>query len=305
MKKSKAMIIVFFVLSAFQGMAQKKVQLNLKVGDKWYSEQKRISDRQDMNTDGEPIEYHTENIAGFTYEILGAGTGTYDAKVTYTSFKFKASSPGTEGEITFDSKKQEDMDGEMGETVKRVIGKSYVFTIDANTHKVIAIKERPVKDTAQAKPQGPLDPGINLFPQEDEALKKRVEGVFGGSISAETPVTGAKWDKSYTDNKGGITTKTNINYTLNRIDGDQIYIDVTGKSIVDGVPEGTEELGEFKISGVFESISNVKLDARTGLLSEVKGTTQGQQIFSTPQGEQKMNISISDVETIKKAGAKI
>ncbi len=295
-------MIVFFVLAALQGMAQKKVQINLKVGDKLHQELKRTSHRQDMKPSGETIEYHTENIVGFTYEILSAGGGTYDAKVTYSFLKFKAGSPGSEGEITFDSQNGEDMAGEMGEAVKGVIGKSYVFTIDANTHKVTAIKEGLAKGAAAEKQPGPLDPGTNLFPQDDEALKRRVEGAFGGSISDQTPVAGAKWDRSITDLKKGITTKTTVNYTLNRIDGDQIYIDATGKSIVDGVPEGMEEMGDFNLTAVFDSQTNIKVDAKAGILSEVKSKTKGEQTFYTPQGDHKMNITISDVETVKRTG---
>ncbi|WP_029278341.1 hypothetical protein [Pedobacter borealis] len=153
MKSNKAIMTILFVCTAFSAMAQKALQLHLKVGDKWYHELKISSNRQDMNPDGDASETNTETILKNTYEILAVGNGTYEVKRTFGGIKFKATSPGTEGEIVFDSQKQEDMDGDMGEAVKKVIGQSYVCTVDANSRKVIAIKERAIKDTVQTKPQ--------------------------------------------------------------------------------------------------------------------------------------------------------
>lgn len=302
MKKIKSIMTLLFVCTAFSGMAQKALQLHLQVGDKWYHEQKRTNSRQDMNEQGGSSELNDENILGCTYEVLAVGKGTYDIKLTYSSIKFQASVPGTEDKITFDSQKQEDMNGDGGEKVKAIIGKGYVFTIDANNRKLIAIKERPVKDTAQARPISPLEPALYLFPNNDDQLKRRVEVIFGGTIPDEKPVTGAKWDKTYSENKGGIIQATTNSYTINRIEGSKIYIDAIIKMTVDGTPDGTAELGEIKVSGLFNGTGSLNIDATTSLMSEAKSIIRGTQTMTTPNGKQKLSMAVSYVETLKKAG---
>jgi hypothetical protein len=195
------------------------------------------------------------------------------------------------------------MDGDVGELVKRVIGKSYVFTIDANTCKVIAIKERPVKEETPAKQLGPLDPAIYMFPQEDNHFTKKVESIFGGKLPNEKLVTGFKWDKTDTEKKDGINTKTDASYAINRIQDGKIYVSVTNKITTDGVPAGTETLGEFKITGLTNGTGSFSIDAGSGLKTESKSTVKSQQTFKTPKGEQITNISTSHVETVKKLTA--
>ncbi|WP_029274795.1 DUF6263 family protein [Pedobacter borealis] len=303
MKNSKAIMTILFVCTAFSGMAQKALQLHLQVGDKWYHELKRTNSSQDMNEQGGVLELNDENILGSTYEVLAADKGTYDIKLTYNSIKFQATEPGSDDKITFDSQKQEDMDGDGGEKVKAVIGKSYVFTIDANSRKIITIKERPVKDTAQAQSPSGIEPAINFFPYNDNQLKRRVETIFGGTMPDEKPVNGTKWDKTYSEKNAGITQATTVSYTVNRIDGDKIYLDAITKMTVDGTPDGTAELGEIKVSALFNGTGTLNINKTTGIMSEAKSVIRGTQTMTTPNGRQKLSMAVSYVETVKKVGA--
>ncbi|WP_029278342.1 hypothetical protein [Pedobacter borealis] len=132
-------------------------------------------------------------------------------------------------------------------------------------------------------------------------MKRDFEFFFGGGIPDEKPVAGLKWDKNYSVNKQGITTSTDINYTISRMEGNKIYIDVINKMATNGVPEGTEESGEFKITGLSNGSGKVTVDGTTGIVSESTSISRGQQTFSTPNGQQKTSMSNSYVVTVKKA----
>jgi hypothetical protein len=174
MKKITGLFIVgLLFMNALVAMAQTALKLTLKKGDKFYAEHSINSIRKMKTPDGE-MEMPDENIVGITYEVLSENSGANDIKMTFSSIKFKAKSPMSGEETAFDSQKKEDLDGDMGVKVKKALGQSYVFTIDANSRKITSIKERVKIETDNEPPMGPM-PDFKIFPQTDTLLLKSVE----------------------------------------------------------------------------------------------------------------------------------
>lgn len=299
MKRVKAIIslLALLVCAVFTGAAQKKAQL--QVGDKWHYEQK-VSIVSQMEIQGDKMDLTDENILGSTYEVLAVNEGTYDIRLTFSSIKFHATTPMGGDPVSFDSQKKEDMDGDLGEKVKRVIGKSFVFTLDANSRKITSIKERPQKDAGEPLPPTGPEPAIERFPQDDIQLSEAVEEIFGAKIQETNLVQGYKWNKNNTVNKKGLTTVSNTSYIINRIEGNKVYVDLTSNGSIEGTPEGSEQMGEMKISGRIAGAGNMIVDETTRLLVESKLEDKGKSDVKTPMGDQKSTDITTTTKLFKK-----
>ncbi|WP_140938400.1 hypothetical protein [Sphingobacterium lumbrici] len=279
MKYNKIIMTLFFVSIAFSGMAQKGVQLKLQVGSKWYCEHKNSNIRK-FEMEGDSIVIVSENTAGSTYEVLREDKGSYDIKLTFSNIKFHAQSNMEEGEVLFDSEEKEDMDGGIGVNVKKVLGKSFVFTIDGNTRKVTAIKERPIQEEL-APPSGP-EPNFDLFPKTDDDLHRLIKKIFGAGIPDAQLVKGLKWDSSTSVNTKGIDQKVDAVYTINRIEGGIVFIDVDSKRLANGVLDGTD----LSFSAHFTTKGTTLIDQATGLLKESKTEENGIEDIKSSEGQE-------------------
>ncbi len=284
---------MLFVFIAFSSKAQKGIQLKLQVGSKWYCEQNSNSIRK-MKKEGDSIVLVKENTLGSTFEVLREDKGLYDIKLTFSDIKSLNKSPMAENDVLFDSKKEEDMAGEMGENVKKILGKSYVFTITTDTRKVTAIKERP--DLENLSQPNDLEPDVRLFPQTDDELNKFVKKLFGGGIPDAQLVTGLKWDTTLSVNTEGVNQTASTIYTINRIEGRIIFIDMASKRSADGTPNGTD----FKFSGNFTAKGTASVDQTTGLLTESKSEENGYEVMKSDKGEDKWIVTKLNLFTIKK-----
>ncbi|WP_029275931.1 hypothetical protein [Pedobacter borealis] len=293
MKNSKVIIIMLFVFIAFSSKAQKGLQLKLQVGSKWYCELNSNSIRK-MKKGGDSIVIVSENTLGSTFEVLREDKGLYDIKLTFSDIKSRKNSPMTENDVLFDSKKEEDMTGEMGENVKNILGKSYVFTITTDTRKVTGIKEKP--DLENLSRPKDLEPDVSLFPQTDDELYRFVKKIFGGGIPDAQLVTGLKWDANLSVNTDGVNQIVNTIYTINRIEGRIIFIDMASKRSADGTPNGAD----FNFSGNFTAKGTASVDQTTGLLINSKSEENGNEVMKSDKGEDKWIITKLNLFTIKK-----
>lgn len=291
-------IVSLLFINVFPGRAQTTLKLALKKGDKFYAEQ-TINIANKISTQMGDIEMPIENKVGITYEVLNENNGAADIKMTFSSMKFKSKSPMSGEDLLFDSEKSVDLDGELGTSVKKTIGQSYVFTIDANSRKIITIKDRPKKDsTVEGPSTGPM-PDYQFFPKDDTALPMNVAEVFGGSVPANTlPKAGYSWGRSDTTKMQGVTKIMNTTFKVDAIQDNKINVALTIKGSTAGTVNGGEQ--EMKISGSSSGTGSEVIDALTGLLIEKKSITNGNSEIETPMGNQKMVNAITSNLVVKK-----
>lgn len=291
-------IIALLFVNTLPGMAQTAVKLALKKGDKFYAEQ-IISAVNKVSTPTGDMDMPEENIIGITYEVLSENNGTNDIKMTFSSMKYKSKDPMSGGDLLFDSQKKRDIDGNLGIEIKKTMGQSYVFTIDANSRKIITIKDRPKVVAGVEQEQMSPMPDHKLFPQSDAMLYKRVGEALGGSLPINAlPAAGYSWSRSDTTDRHGLASITDITYKVDTIKDRKINVAITTK----GSDVGTVSTGdmEMKISGSSSGTGSEVIDAGTGLLIEKKVAINGQMSMESDMGPQKVLINTTMKLTIKK-----
>jgi hypothetical protein len=283
--KQRFLITCTLTMMTLMAFAQKPLTLNLKVGDKWYYE---YTQKEGFGPAGGSMDFLSSNTLGIVYEVLKADGSTYDIKATFDRIQFNSTSPMEE--ILFDSEKKEDLEGEMGVGARKMLGNYFVFTIDAKSRKLIAVKESP-KKVQLSQPRGP-EPNVRLFPQTDEQITKAVAKLFGGNIKESAPVTGASWDVSEkVELIPGLTEVKRTSYKISSIGQDKITINEDVKITLER---------ESKEAGTFNGTGTAVVDAITGLLTESKFESKGTQVMNSPMGEQTMSRSTEVLITVRK-----
>lgn len=296
MKIKTLLISSLLLMNVLHSVAQKALKLALKKGEKFYVE-KTVNMDMKIETPQGNIEIPINNILGITYEVLSDNSGTNDIKMTFSSIKFKSKSPMTNKDLSFDSQKKEDMDGDIGVKVKKSIAQNYIFTIDANTQKITSINSRPKLE--HIDPAQEPEPMVQLFPQNDGELRTAVAEIFGGDIPENaSPVAGYSWNNSDTTIRDGINTITSTAYTINDVKNNTINVSLTGKSST----EGTSSIHEMEVkqSGSSTNSGSEMMDATTGLLIEKKVTDTSIRNIKMAMGSQKMNNTTTQSTTLKK-----
>lgn len=296
----KLMILAIVALAtcvAYASQAQTGLTLRLKKGDKYLVEYKtnataRISGE---NPDSAAV-MSTENVLGTVYEILSANSNVYQIKATYTSLRFKAVPPAGSGAETvqFDSGKAEDLDGEMGEAVKEVVGKSLVFTFDAATKKLVSVDEDPGIEPQRS--QG--GPEVGLFFSNEDALRTFAPKIFGGDIPADAKLeVGYKWDQNNNNTNGGLETKFSRHSSVTKIEAAKVFITVDQTVTVAGSPDGGDGM---TLDSKTSATGKKTVDQATGLLIESRFDEKGLRTMVNDQGKQNTETNTVTILTVKK-----
>lgn len=282
---------------AYTVQAQTALPIRLKKGDKYLVEYKTnaIAKISDDNSDKVSV-MSTENILNTVYEILSANNNLYQIKATYTSLRFNAVPPagmGTEP-IQFDSAKPEDLDGEMGDAVKEVVGKSLVFTFDGATKKLVSVDEDPGIEPQRS--QG--GPAVGFFFANENALSMFAPKIFGGDIPTDAKLeVGYKWDQNNNDTNGGMETKFSRHSSVTKIEAAKIFIAVDQTVTVAGSPDGGDGMTlDSKTSAIGKKI----VDQATGLLIESRFDEKGLRTMVSDEGKQNTETSNITILTVKK-----
>ena len=165
-------------------------------------------------------------------------------------------------DVNFDSDKKEDMDGQVGQSMKDKIGKTDEVTVDKQG-KVIEIRG----STEQAAG------GMNDMMNMSNMLAKGQPY----PILIQLPGRAVKLGDSWTDSSGTpATIKTVTTYTLKQIDGGAIFVTFAGTLVKNGTIEQQGMEIQMDITGDVKG--DATYDASTGLLknnntvSDIKGT---------------------------------
>ncbi len=176
-----------------------------------------------------------------TLKITGLEKDLYAATSTVTKKTMSGSMMGQE--VTFDSDKKEDMDGQMGKFMGGDVNKEDKITIDKNTGAYKTVTEK-----------------------EDGGM-----GAMMGGGSSSNPIfyptvigkkTGDKWTES-TDNDG---IKTTTNYEVKSVNGNVITVNTSSTTKGSTTKEMQGQSAEITIDA--KSTSTLTIDALTGILKQ-------------------------------------
>lgn len=258
----KRISLLFSVLSltATLSFSQSSGKLNLQKGQKLDVTTKSSSTiTQEMM--GQVIEITADVNSLNAVAVNDIASGNYDLTNTLLHIDFNASAMGRD--MSYNSDKKEDRDGEMGASFKDLLNSPKKFTLTANGKLQSMEKKKSEQDAMMMGMSG--DPS------------KAIETTF---LILPNTQTGFSWTDSSTE---GITKKT-MTYTVREIKDKDAIIDIKGVINTSGT---NEVMGnEVKVSTKGTAVGDQTLDLETGIVKdynltvESKGTSEimGQEI---------------------------
>lgn len=272
MKKIFLPLMIAVSLSGFAQKASNK--LSFQKGQKL-----EITTNMNVTTEMMMGETTGNTITTEVYEIKDvAATGTTLEKST-KNMKFNMSLMGQEK--SFDSDKPEDLKGDMGEPLKKILDTKVEFTVD-ESGKITAVKEEATKKKKE-------DNGANMMTMflsqmNPSAAAPKVGNASQFKFLPDYEVgKGDTWVDSSAVNGNAFKTV----YTVKDITAGEVLLDFNGEG---KIATTQEMMGmTMEIKGTVKSNGTVTLDKATGLLKQKTATTHtdtstsvsGQDIAST------------------------
>src|SRR5450432_1779931 len=177
-------IALFATVTAF---AQSAATLNLPKGQKYLVENK-ISTQNTQEVQGQSIESKADFQSSYNIEVKDVKDNNYNLTNTIKTVKVTASTMGQD--LSFDSDKKEDLDGENGSELKKYLNQPKDITID-KSGKVINSKQ----DTVTAAPAQPNM--ISMLMKQ--LIGDPEEGGYGASMAFEPLPKNAKVGTRWAD----------------------------------------------------------------------------------------------------------
>ena len=211
-----------------------------------------------MEMMGQNIDNNTETTNTTQIELKEVNPSSYLFSNTVTKMVLHTSAMGQE--VNFDSDKKEDMDGQMGASMKNVLNVPQEVVVDKQG-KVMEKKG----DTASG--------GMNDMMNMSGALLKGQPYPVLVTLPGHSVKTGDKW----TDSSGTAATfKAVTTYTVKSISGDEVVLDFTSQVAKKGTIQQAEMQIDLDMTGTITGTASY--EAATGLLkkndssSDIKGT---------------------------------
>lgn len=237
------------ITSLVMGAQAQKLQKGQKV-------ETVVNMKMNMNIEmmGQNVDNTTETTNTNDIEVKEASDKGFVVASTTRRIIMKANAMGQD--ISFDSDKKEDLDGQMGQAMKGAIGKTDEFQVD---------NQGVLTDVKMAEREGQAG-GFGDMVNVGAAMAK------GQQFPLIMPGNGKKFKvgDTWSDSAGtSETVKTYTNYVIKSISGNEMVVGLTGKLAKSGVVQQQGMEIQMDLNGDFTGDSSY--DTASGLLT--KNTT--------------------------------
>lgn len=159
--------------------------------------------------------------------------------------------------MTFDSDKKEDLDGDIGKAVAGEFNK--VTTVEFNDNaQILSTKKEAAKESAEGAEAG-MSMIKNMGSMADD-------GTNGASMAFLVIPSGINVGNSWADSSVKEELKVYRNYTLTALNGNEATVTLTGKQ---NTHRKTEQNGmEFEVNMESKMTGNITLDISTGIIKQ-------------------------------------
>ena len=267
-------------------IAQTASTLNLPKGQKYLVENK-ISTQNTQEVQGQSIESKADFLSSYNIEVKDMKDNNYNLRNTITTVKVNASAMGQD--LSFDSDKKEDLDGENGTELKKYINQPKDIIID-KTGKVLTVKKQ---DTATTSPTQ-----ANMITM---IMKQMVgdpeEGGYGSNMAFEALPKNAKVGTTWADSSSSDGISRVTNYTIKEINGNKATIVLDGtlttdvKSEMQGMEITTKTKGKFSGEDV--------VDMKTGVIQQRNSIMDATGIIGVMGQEIPSTTKVTSITTVK------
>lgn len=284
MKKKYLLIAGAFIVITGT-FAQNNGAVTLPKGQK-YAVENKVTTKSTSEMAGQSMESTADITSVYAIEVKDFKDNNYYMTNLISSLKM---SMGTMGQnINFDSDKKEDMDGEMGSTVKNYINQPKDVVMDKSGNVIVS------KQTDTAK-------GNDATTNQAEMMLKQIgdpEQQGYGAKMAFLPISkkakeGTSWQDSTSAN--GVTRVTN--YLIKEIKGNTATISVSGTENRDTKMEMQGMEISTKTTGKFTGEESV--DINTGVILQNNTSADASGTISVMGQEIPTTIKATSVTTVK------
>jgi len=263
--------------------AQNVGTVNLSNGQK-YSVENKITTTSSSEMQGQSMETTADVTTVYNIEVNDSKNDKYSMTNKIAAVKLNMNSMGQN--MSFDSEKKEDMDGQMGSSFKDIVNQPKAVTMDKGGNIVLSTDA----DTSTKESTSPTDMMLKQL-GDPKTIGYGAKMAFV-AIPADAKV-GSSWKDSTTSE--GVTRVTN--YLIKSIDNGVATITVSGTETRDTKMEMQGMEINTKTNGTFvgEQTANIK----TGVINQNNLTADAKGIISVMGQEIPTTIKATSATTVK------
>jgi hypothetical protein len=258
--------------------------IKLTSGQKYVVETK-LTTTSNTEMQGQSMESNADISSTYKIEVNDVTADNYNMTNSMSSIKMNMNAMGQN--MNFDSDKQEDLDGEMGSTVKNFINKPNPVVMDRSGNIIMS------KETDSVKEETANNQTAMILKQMGDPAEQG----YGAKLAFIAIPKNAKTGTSWTDStsKDGVTRITN--YTVKEINGDTATLSISGtekretKMEMQGMEINTNTNGKF----TGEEIVNIT----TGVISQNNTTAEASGTIKVMGQEIPTSVKATSVTTVK------
>ena len=259
--------------------------IKLTKGQKYLVETK-LTTTSNTEMQGQSMESNADISSAYNIEVNELAGDNYNMTNSMSSIKMNMSAMGQN--MNFDSDKKEDLDGEMGSTVKNFINKPNPVVMDRSGNIIMAEETDSVKE----------ETANNQTAMILKQMGDPAEQGYGAKMAFIAIPKNAKTGTSWTDStsKDGITRITN--YTVKEINGDTATLSISGtekretKMEMQGMEINTNTNGKFT--------GEETVDITTGIISKNNTTAEASGTIKVMGQEIPTTVKATSVTTVKR-----
>jgi hypothetical protein len=261
-----------------------KPAVNLSNGQKYIVENK-LTTASTSEMQGQSMESSADVTTVYSIEVNTIKDNNYNMTNKITSIKMNMSTMGQN--INFDSDKKEDMNGEMGSSLKDYINQPNAVVMNNSGEVIVADKADSSKKDASASPAQMILKQMGDPEQQGYGAKMAFMPV------SKTIKAGDSWQDSVSAN--GVTKVTN--YVVKQINGNNATLSVSGTETRDTKIEMQGMEINTKTKGIFSGERTV--DITNGIISQNNSTMNASGNVSVMGQEIPTKVKATSVTTVK------
>ncbi len=281
----KKILFSFLIVASFTGFSQKvSNKLSFQKGQKL-----EVTTNMNMSSQMMMGETSGSTLNTEVYEVKDAAASNTTLEKAIKNVRFSFSVMGQEK--TFDSDKKEDLNSDLGQSIKPSIDTHQEFTVDANG-RIISVKEDPTKKKKEQKSGDMMSMFMSQFNVGSAPPKAGDASLF--HILPDHEV--GKGD-SWTDTTGINGNPFKTVYTVKDITSSEVLLDFTG----DGKINTKQEMMgmSLEVKGTVAATGTVTLDKTTGLLKQKTSTSTTETSTSVSGQDMTATTKMTTVTTVK------
>lgn len=254
--------------------AENKPAINLTKGQKYFVENK-ITTTSASEMQGQSMETNADVTTVYNIEVDDVKDNNYNMTNKIASIKMNMTTMGQN--VSFDSDKKDDMNGDMGSSLKDYINHSNAVVMDKSGNIILADK------TDSSKKDDAPSPTLMMIKQMGDPEQQGYGAKMAFILIPKKAKEGTSWQDS--TSKDGVIKVTN--YAVKSVNGNTATLTVSGTEIRDtkiqmqGMEINTKTNGKFSGEETVDITTGVILQSNSTMDASGNISVMGQEIPTT------------------------